>query len=319
MRVLVMGAGAVGSVVGGLLCRAGHDVALIGRAPHMDAIARDGLQITGIWGDYRITGLRSATLPEAAPRWVYDAILLCTKAYDTAAALTAALPLAGPDTLVVSLQNGLGNAETIAARVGVARAVAGRVIFGAELVQDGAVRVTVFGGDVLLGFPDGAMPSPALTRLTGALADAGVPTQATPDIMGYVWGKVLYNSCLNPLSALLDVPYGVLAEHEAARAIMRDVIAEAFAVAAAEEVVMLWDGPAAYERLLFDVLVPPTAAHYASMWSDLRRGRRTEIDALNGALARLGERHGLPTPANTLLTRLVHAREARALVSDIQR
>lgn len=310
MRVLVMGAGAIGSVVGGLLCQAGHDVTLVGRAGHMDAIAASGLRITGIWGDYHVTGLVPVTRPADAPHREYDALLLCTKSYDTATALEAALPYVGAGALVVSLQNGLGNIEAIAARVGPERAVAGRVIFGVDLVANGAVRVTVFGGDVLLGHPDGRVPSPAVRDLATALNAAGIPTQATDQVMGYVWGKVLYNCCLNPLSALLDVPYGALAEYEATRAIIGDVIAEAFAVARAEGVALLWESPAAYERLLFDVLLPPTAAHYASMRADLLRGRRTEIDALNGALARLGERHGLPTPVNTLLTRLIRARSS---------
>lgn len=311
MHILVMGAGAIGSVIGGLLAQAGHTVALVGRAGHMDAIAARGLRITGIWGDHVVSGLLTSTAPEQAPPLAYDALLICTKAYDTAAAVDAALPHVPARALVVSLQNGLGNVETIAARAGPERTVGGRVIFGADMVQEGAVRVTVFGGDVLLGHPDGRTPPPGLRELAAALTAAGVPTQATPEVMGYIWGKVLYNACLNPLSALLDLPYGALAEHAGTRAIMREVIAEAFAVAHAEGVRLLWESPTAYERLLFGELVPPTAAHYASMRADLQRGRRTEIDALNGALVRLGERHGLATPTNRVLTWLVTAREAR--------
>lgn len=313
MNILVMGAGAVGSVTGGLLAQAGHTVTLIGRPGHMRAIRDHGLGIEGIWGDHVVGGLLTATSPADVTRRDFDALLLCTKAYDTAAALREVLPLAGAHTLVVSLQNGLGNVETIASLAGDARTIGGRVIFGSELVQDGRVRVTVFGGEVMLGHPDGSPPSPQLLELAAAMDHAGVPTKATDQIMGFIWGKVLYNSCLNPLSALLDVPYGALLKSEDTRAVMQDVLAEAFAAAAAAGVRLFWERPEDYQRLLFEELIPPTAAHYASMRADLLRQRRTEIDALNGALARIGGQHGLALPVNTLLTRLVHAREAQYL------
>lgn len=193
------------------------------------------------------------------------------------------------------------------------RTVGGRVIFGAELVQDGSVRVTVFGGDVMLGHANDTPPSSLLQEVASALDAAGVPTRATDQIAGFIWGKALYNSCLNPLSVLLDVPYGELLKHQNTRAVMHEVLGEVFAVAKADGVQLFWEHPDDYERVLFEELLPPTAAHYASMRADLVRRRRTEVDALNDALAWLDERHGLPVPVNTLLTRLIHAREGQYL------
>ena len=141
---------------------------------------------------------------------------------------------------------------------------------------------------------------------------AGLPTVYTDDIRAVLWAKVAYNCALNPHSALLDVPYGALAKTEHTRSIIRDVIAELYRVGEAVGVNLKPRSDAEYLDLLFEKLIPPTAAHYASMREDFRRKRRTEIDALNGAICRYGARHQLTCPTNTVLTGLVHARE-RAL------
>ncbi|MCX6024259.1 MAG: 2-dehydropantoate 2-reductase, partial [Chloroflexi bacterium] len=155
MNLLVMGAGAVGSVMGGLLAQDGHTVTLVGRPGHMAAIRAGGLRIGGIWGEHCVTDALTCSDALHVPPLPYDAVLLCVKSFDTLTALTEVLPVLSSDTLVVSLQNGLGNWETIAALAGAERTAGGRVIFGADLVADGAVEVTVFGGPVLLGYPDG--------------------------------------------------------------------------------------------------------------------------------------------------------------------
>ncbi len=170
--VLVAGAGALGSVVGGLLARAGWPVTLLGRRPHLDAIRRSGLAIDGLFGAHRVTGLAAVTSAREL-RGPYDAILLTVKAYDTAAMAAAVAPFLAPDGVMLSLQNGLGNLEAAAAVVGVERVLGARVIFGAELGVPGSVRVTVYADPVLVGSPD---PSDArLTELAhrwaGALAE----------------------------------------------------------------------------------------------------------------------------------------------------
>ena len=316
MRFLVMGAGAIGSVAGGLLAEAGHDVTLVGRAAHMSAIRAKGLRITGIWGDHVVSGLGAFTsVNEISSPVSFDVIFIATKSYDTAAAVRDILPLLAPDSLVVSLQNGLGTMETIAGLTGLQRAVGGRVIFGAELVEPGRVAVTVYGGDVMLGSPEG----PASTRIQALAATctaAGIPTQATDDILSYIWGKVLYNGSLNALSALLGMPYGALLRSEPARQLMGTLITEMFAVARAAGARLPWQEPEDYRRVLFEELIPMTGAHYASMHADLRQGKRTEIDALNGAIVRLGQRHGIPTPVNATLTLLIKTAEERGLAAS---
>ncbi|HEY8491054.1 MAG TPA: ketopantoate reductase family protein [Dehalococcoidia bacterium] len=311
MRFLVMGAGAIGSVFGGLLARAGHQVTLVGRDPHMTAVARHGLRTSGIWGEHHVTGLEAVTSPprDGGP---YDAVLLTTKAYDTVAALRAAAPAlaGGPD--VVSLQNGLGNLEAVAEAAGPERTLGGRVIFGAEVVEPGHVVVTVCADDVAVGSPGNRAPADRAARLAAAFAEAGIPASVTDRIESLLWAKLLYNASLNGLSAVLGVPYGALLEQEETRSIMGRLVAEAFAAARAEGVALPWESPEAYRRTLFEELIPATAAHRSSMLQDIARGRRTEIDAINGAVVRVAERHGLDAPANRLVTELVRARERLA-------
>lgn len=309
MKVLVMGAGALGSVFGGLLAEAGHDVTLVGRRPHMEAVARGGLSIEGIWGQHRAVKIAAVPSISQAKDREFEAILITTKAYDTAAAVAQVRDYLKKDTLVVSLQNGLGNLETIAEAVGPRRTVGGRVIFGAELLRAGTVKVTVYADKVLLGSASSEGDRTAIRRLAKAIDAAHIPCDVTESIQGYIWGKVLYNCCLNGLSAVLELPYGKLAEEQHTRAIMNQIIDEGLAIASKKGVSLPWGSVQEYRAAFYGAMVPPTAGHESSMLQDIRRGKRTEIDALNGALVQLGQETGLPALANWTVTELVKAKE----------
>lgn len=309
MNILVMGAGAVGSAVGGFLGQAGHRVALVGRDPHMAAIRERGLRIEGIWGEHLIRGLRTFTNIREVPREHFDLVLVTTKSYDTGDAARQVLPWLSEDSLVISLQNGLGNVETISEMVGDSRAVGGRLIFGIRIPEAGRVEITVYADKVMLGSPSHKVDFARLEAIAGAFTQAGIPAEATLEIEQFIWGKVFYNCCLNPLSALLEVTYGELIEHPETRQIMTSVIEEIFAVAAAKGVALAWRSPLEYQKILLGRLVPDTYAHQASMLQDVMRGKKTEIDALNGAIARLGEETGIPTPVNLMLTQLIKVKE----------
>ena len=315
MRILIMGAGAIGSVVGGFMARAGHAVTLVGRAAHMDAIAANGLRITGIWGDCTVEGMETRTTVDGlGADW--DCIVVTVKSYDTAAAAKAIAPLTGPDTLVCAYQNGLGNAEALAAEIGWERVVGVRAIYGVWIPEPGHAEVTVIAQPTALGVygemgsGNGAQGT-RVRELARAMDDAGLPTVYTDLIATVLWQKVAYNCALNPLSALLDVPYGALLDTEDTRLMLRDIVHELYAVGQGMGTELDPATPEEYHELLVGTLIPPTAAHYASMREDLRRGRRTEIDALNGAICRYAGELGLPCPVNATLTRLVRAREAR--------
>lgn len=304
-----MGAGAMGSSVGGFMAKAGYRVTLMGHAEHMEAIRKNGLRITGIWGDYVVTSLRAQTDLAGLRRGEFDSIFISVKSYDTAAAANAIRPLIDERTLVCSYQNGLGNAESIAEAVGWERTVGARVIYGVRLPEPGCAEITVIANPTALGVYHSSAPADRVRAIAEAMNAAGLPTVYTDEIATLLWGKVAYNCALNPLSALLDVPYGVLAETEHTMATIREVVSELYAVARAMRVRMDPPTAEAYVTLLVEKLIPPTAAHYASMREDFRQRRRTEIDALNGAIVHYGQQHGIPCLTNTLLTRLVRARE----------
>lgn len=309
MRILVMGAGAIGSAAGGFMAKAGHQVTLVGRHEHMDAVHRNGLLITGIWGTHLVPGLDARTDVEGLSAGDFDLILVTVKSYATREAVKGIRPLLDDNTLVCAYQNGLGNAEIIAESAGWERTVGARAIFGVRVNEPGAVEVTVIAQPTALGIYQDSAPAERVRRIAEDMDAAGLPTVYTDEIATVLWSKVAYNSALNPLSALLDVPYGALLDTEHTRAIMQEVVHELYAVASAMAVPLKPNTPEAYLALLFEKLIPPTAAHYASMREDFVHARRTEIDALNGAICRYGLEHGVSCPTNTLLTRLVRARE----------
>jgi 2-dehydropantoate 2-reductase len=307
--ILIMGAGSIGSVVGGFLARAGHDVTLVGRQPHMEAIQSGGLHIDGIWGEHHVTGLRTATTCEHLHGQPFDLIILSVKSYDTEQAIGEAAPLLATDGLVISFQNGLGNVETIAARVGPERTLGGMVIFGARIDKPGHVTVTVYANEVHIGSPTGVIDRDRVEEVAALINASGVPTLATDEIEKHIWGKMLYNCALNPLSAILNVSYGELAAAADTRDIMNNVVGEIFAVAKARGTNLFWNQPEEFLKVFYDVLIPPTSAHYASMLEDLKRGGKTEIEALNGAIVSYGSEANVECPVNEALSNLIRVME----------
>lgn len=309
MRILVFGAGAIGSVLGGFLAKAGHDVTLLGRAWHLDVIRKQGLTISGLWGEHRVTTLATATSLEEVPRPAsYDWVFVCVKAHQTAEAASVLPALLGPQTLVCAFQNGLGNYEVLTQAVAPSRVALGRIIFGVE-ISPGHVRVTVCADELLLGAPDRRVPRKQVAALVAALQESGIPARATTTILQVLWAKVLYNCALNGLSTLLEVPYGKLLDSPPARRMMGEIVEEAYRVAAAHQIRLEPSTAEAYRELLFKRLIPDTAAHRSSMLQDVLAGKPTEIESLNGALVRLGQHANVPVPVNALITRLVHLKE----------
>jgi len=312
--VLIAGAGAIGSVFAGMLAKSGEAVTMLGRKAHLDRIAREGLELSGLSGEHRVDGMELVDDPRRLEQ-AFGLVLCTVKSYDTATMADAIAGHVADDCLVVSVQNGLGNIETLAERLGPARVIGARVIFGAELVDSGKVRVTVFAEPVAVG------PTPAINgaataglrfraaALAEGLSRCGIPTRACADIMPVLWAKLLYNAALNPLGALLGLHYGALGDDPDLRAIMDDTIEEAFAVAQRANVTLPFPDAASYRQFFYQKLLPRTLNHRPSMLYDLERRGRTEIGALNGKLVELGERLGVETPNNRMLTRLIHARE----------
>ena len=310
MRILVFGAGAVGSVLGGLLARAGHAVTLLGRARHMAAIRARGLAIDGIWGCHCVQGITTAHAPMELMGWEFDLVLVTVKAYDTAAAIEAIRPLDHPAMRVVSVQNGYGNTQALEASLGRGRVFGARIITGVELPEPGRVVVTVSADDIRIGPPAGEPDlMPVACELADTLRGAGIPTSATDRYREFLWAKILYNCALNPLGALLRATYGELAENPGTRRLIDQIIDEAFTVAGTAGIPLFWQQADEYRRHFHEELIPPTARHYPSMLRDLERRGRTEIDALNGAVVQLAADHGHSVPVNAMLTTMIKLRE----------
>jgi 2-dehydropantoate 2-reductase len=310
MRYLVMGAGALGSVFGGLLQHCGQSVAFIGRGSHFDRITTRGLTIEGIWGEFQV----GPVVHQAVSSGSYDVILLCVKSFHTQEACRRVQGLLAPRGLIVSVQNGLGNLEIIARECGAERTIGARVIFGAQIIRPGVARVTVYAEPVLVGAMSPSSSHPGLSRVAADLNRAGIPTREVDDIQTHIWGKVLYNCALNPLGAILGAPYGALGDNSQTRDLMLRIIEEVYQVAGARGVPLAHADAAAYFNFFMENLVPATASHWPSMWQDLQAGRRTEIEALNGAICRYGEDVGMPTPYNDAISRLVRFLEHKSSV-----
>ncbi len=309
MNVFIYGLGALGTVYACLLKKSGHRICALVREDKARLIREQGVRVTGIWDEHAAMLDNVVTGIEQLEDEKFDLVLVTVKSYATGSAAGTIAGLASPGTLVVLLQNGYGNYESAAAFIPQDRLVLARVIFGAETTAPGESKVTVIADDVVLGAPDDAVNGETLEKLAAVFNQAGIPTRTSCDVMKYVWGKIIYNSALNPLGALLNVAYGKLAEIEHTRALMDRVINEIFELLSAMGQDTFWPDSDAYRRDFYEQLVPATAAHHSSMLQDILRGRRTEIDALNGAVVNLGKKHGVPTPVNEVITGMVKARE----------
>ncbi len=277
------------------------DVMLIGHWPgQLEALRRAPLHVGLPDGDEQLIALRATDDP--AGIGPVDAALILTKTPGTALAARGAAQVLAPDGIAVTLQNGLGNVEAIAKEVGAGRAALGTTTQGAATDGPGAIRASGGGPTHLVSRPEIAQQ---VATLAGLFNRAGIPTEVVDDADALIWGKLAINAAINPLTALLRVPNGALLESEAARVIMADAAREVGAVAAALGIRLPFDDPAARAEEVARV----TAANRSSMLQDVLRGAPTEIDAICGAVTRIGAAHGIPTPANALLLRLVHARE----------
>jgi 2-dehydropantoate 2-reductase len=292
MDVVVFGAGSLGSLVGGLLARAGRDVTLVGRDPHVAAIRGSGLRVRGEY-EFTVHPTARTDVPEHA-----DLAVVTVKAFDTE---TAARALVGVPDTVLSLGNGMGNEATLAAHLD-CPVLAGTCTYGALRPEPGVVRCTGV-GEVVLGPREGG-ESAATDRVGEAFADAMVTTIAD-DMPRRLWEKLAVNAGINAPTALARIENGALLErpgNEVARAAAREV-----AAVARSEGVDLSDetAVAAVERV-----AEATAANHSSMLQDVEGGRRTEVDAISGYVAECGPE----TPVNATLASLLRAWErARGL------
>ncbi|MDI6718314.1 MAG: 2-dehydropantoate 2-reductase [Methanomicrobiales archaeon] len=300
MKVLVLGAGAVGLTVAAKLSKI-CDVHAVCREQHAALIRNEGFRMTGIWGEGRFTFSCGESAPEESK---FDYVVITAKSIDTASICEQFAGLLA-DSEVASLQNGIGNEEIIAQYA--RRVIGGTIITGFEWRGTAEVRVTVEAGPIRLGrFPDGL--DPAVLTLVDLFGQAGMRAEGSEHIRADIWSKTLYNCALNPIGAIAEVPYGELA-HPAAWRIIEGIVREAFEVVHAEGVHLPWSDADAYLHYLRTYQLPATASHHSSMLQDIQRGRRTEIEFLNGAVAARARGRKMDAPVNAVIADLIRFKE----------
>lgn len=296
--VLILGAGAVGLSFAGRLAGVARVYAAC-RPMHADAIRERGLVMEGAWGAGTIDGVTPITGPEEVPDGV-DFVIITAKGTDTLAVVReyAGVIQGRP---VASLQNGIGNEDIIAHYTDIV--IGGTVTTNFSVVGPGHVRVLSESAPASFGVWSGDAGK-ALDGLISIIRAAKIPVEKSPDIRSGKWAKALLNIAVNPICAILRAPVGAAGDPDI-RGIIAGLIREAFAVADAEGVSLPWATADDYLAHLFSVQVPDFATVYPSMYYDILQGRQTEIDLLNGYVARLGKRHGIPTPQNQCIAGLV--------------
>lgn len=300
-RVAVIGAGAVGGYFGGMLASAGASVLLIGRQALVENVRRDGLLLDTLQGKKNVRVEASADLSEARGA---DLVLFCVKTTDNAATAQALAPFLAPHTIVLSLQNGVDNVEQIRAASEI-DALPAVVYVAASTPAPGVVK-HVGRGDLVLG-PE----CEKIKRIADVFVRAHVPCRITENIEGELWVKLIWNCALNAVSALAQARYRQIAASDDGRKMVHEVVKEVLAVAKAAGITL--PGVADSQAALAGAMKIATqmAEQLSSTGQDINRGKRTEIDSLNGYIARRGAALGVPTPVNHALYTLVKLLESR--------
>ena len=302
MKIAVLGAGAMGSLFGGRLSAVKNCRVLLYdiNKEHLDTIARQGLAIEAADASARTFHPEVAASP--ADVRGSDVFIVFVKANATKEVAERFAPFAGPETLALTLQNGLGNAEVLSSRFGEARTAAGVTSEGATYLGPGRIR-HAGRGFTYLAMSDG--DNSKLAPLSELLSAAGFENHLETEVDSLIWSKLIVNVGINALTALLGVPNGRLLDLEKARELMADLVAEASAVAAARGVRLTFADPL---KAVLEV-ARKTADNRSSMLQDVDRDRPTEIDMINGAVVREADQLGISVPVNRTLTRLVSALE----------
>ena len=305
--VAVVGAGAVGGYFGAMLARAGHSVVFIGRLPHVQAIEQHGLRLDMAG---RIESIPAAASIDLAAVRGADLVLFSVKSTDTAQAAQAIAPHLKNDAIVLSLQNGVENAETIARHV--RQTVVPAVVYVATATPEPGLVKHHGRGDLVIGPLDASAAQDAgvaasLDGIREAFAAAGVPVTISPNVVGELWSKLMVNCAYNAISGVAQAPYGELAALSSVRELQHAVVAEVCAVASAAGV----DLPLSESLAAMEKIAGAMPAQLSSTAQDMARRKPSEIDHLNGFVVRRGREVGVPTPANLALYALVKLVESQ--------
>jgi 2-dehydropantoate 2-reductase len=304
MRIAVFGAGGVGGYFGGRLALAGEDVVFIARGAHLQAMRQEGLRVESPQGNFTVPSVQATDAPaQVGP---VDAVLVAVKAWQVPEAAQAIRPMVGPETFVVPLQNGLEAPAQFAAALGASQVIGGTCVISSSISAPGCIQHAGLEPSVTFGEMDNR-PSPRAERLRQAFMRAEVTATVPADIQVAIWEKFMAIR-FGPVGAVTRAPVGVLCSIPETRRMVEQACHETLAVARARGIALPEDSPAKTVAALDSV--PPGII--ASLHRDIVAERPSEMDALIGALVRLGAEAGVATPVHTFLYHSLLPQELRA-------
>jgi 2-dehydropantoate 2-reductase len=291
MRFGILGAGAVGGYYGALLARSGQDVAFVARGAHGDAIRERGLRVAGPLGDFTVKVQAESDPARIGP---VDVAIVAVKTYDNATALQLLKPLIGPETTVLTLQNGVDSAEEVAAVVGERQTIAGATYIATGIEAPGLIRQVGTHRRIVFGeiFGAGAAPTGRVLAIEAVMKPADIHVQAVPDARPHIWEKFVYLAPFAAITGAARLPIGPLWADRDSRAAFLEIVAEVERVARASGIDLPNDIAARTEK--YAEMLPP--ATRSSLLIDLSQGKRIEVESLPGSVVRRGRAVGVPTP-----------------------
>jgi 2-dehydropantoate 2-reductase len=297
MKIFVMGAGAIGSLFGAYLSKT-NNVVLLGRSAHARAVEQQGLRVNGKTTMHcRLHAVDAIEKLSDSP----DMILLTVQSYDTETAMKQVRHLIHPDAIVISLQNGLGNIETMECMIPKQQIIAGVTTQGVIFSHPGEV-IHTGQGRTLLGEIMGRQTT-RIQTIVDLFNEAGIETQASNEIMKELWVKAIINSSINPITAFFQCKNGYLLQNAILERMVEQVCRESTLIAAKEGIGV--EDEDMIQRT--KQVIRETAENYSSMAQSIQQGKKTEIDSINGYFIRMGQHHGVPTPLNSMLGDLVES------------
>ncbi len=317
MDVLIYGSGAVGLGLASCLIKSKNNVCFIARPDTAAQLQQKGLVRTGIFGRYD-AGPESFSAYKSLDELTYknfDFILVCVKSFDSSKAaqdISMHKEILGQNTKIVLCQNGWANAEKFTKYFPKEQIYSARVITGFRRSKANEVEITVHADSIHIGSLFGGDVKD-VRPLADSISKGDIPAETVLDIEKDLWAKMMYNCALNPLGAILDVPYGLLAKDSNSRNLMNHIIKEIFDVMSAAGFQTHWKSADGFLEIFYDKLVPDTAKHKSSTLQDIAAGKKTEIDSLTGAVLNLADKHKLEVPYNASVFSIIKFVEARRM------
>ncbi len=307
MKIAVVGSGAMGGCLGSLLQKGGNDVTFVDiKKDHVAAMQNNGLIVRNTNGEEEVLKVKATTDIETAG--TPELIVFAVKSYDNEQAAKDCLKIVGPETIVVTVQNGVGNVEVIGEVLSPGRIIAGTTAYGSTLLEPGKIMHSATGA-ISIGELDGSL-TPRLQNVVDVFANAGVEMHTTQNVDSLIWTKLMVNVGINALGAITLLTNGQLLDYEETKSLQEGAVLEGAAVAKAKGIEFMVNDIVEYVR----GVSKSTYHNKASMRQDVEQGNKTEVLAINGAIVREGKKLEIATPINDTLTKLVRAIEQRGKI-----